>query len=557
MVPVERMQEILDLKDKGFSKNEVVEYLRVHKQNPPSERTVRKYYNMEKVPDNPRAKLEKDKAFAAEPFHSAIVEIIENLPKGYCLSSVYDVLEERFVESGEHPKLPGNEQTLRNYIRHLRRNGLIKEEDQSNKRTYEFVFDTPPGDQMLLDFGQLKTSDGKGEIFFLCLLLRYSRYLCVMAQDHKFNSEEACRAIYRCFFKLGGRPKTLVIDQDAVFINTETYGEVVETKTFERFLQEQDLKLWVCNKADPESKGPIENSVKFVKSNFFSARPIYSLADVQRSLPGWLERKNERIHKSTFIVPKEVFEKMERQSLRELSPSVFENSPLSFVECRLGNQAFIQYKSNKYWISSSHCFQTVFYKITESQIHIYDKDRNLIRSHYLTSERGANIQDPEDRRDNSDQWLEVVERLRGRWDCKHFQTFINGVRKENPRHIYRQLRAMENCLEEEKPSRSLVSKVLEVCCKDSNYQFSQFKVTFLHLRQEDNNQQSLLAAPELKPVNEVASHDFKCELPEKVYLNLVFIDLQPFEYIDKLLKQQQIISPRPLRFILFCASELP
>lgn len=508
MVPVKMMQEILDLKDKGFSKNEIVEYLKIHNQNPPSERTVRKYYNMESVPDNPGANLEKDKVFAAEPFHSAIVEIVDNLPKGYYISSVYDVLEERFVESGEYPQLPGNEQTLRNYIHYLREKGLVKEEEPGNKRTYEFVFDTPPGEQMLLDFGQEKISDNSGEIFFLCLLLRYSRYLCVIAQDHKFNSEEACRAIYRCFFKLGGRPKTLVIDQDAVFVNSETYGEVVATQTFERFLQEQDLSLWVCNKADPESKGPIENSVKFVKSSFFSARTINSLADVQKSLPGWLERKNMRIHQSTFRIPKEIFDNIESKALRELLPSVFENSPLSFVEYKLGNQAFIQYKSNKYWISSAYCFQTVFYKITESQIHIYDKDKNLIRSHYLTSERGANIQNPEDRKDNSDQWLEVVERLRSKWNCKDFQHFINGVKKENPRHIYKQLRAVENYLEEEKPSRALMAKVLEACCKNFDYQFSQFKVTFLRLKQEDNVQQGLFVAPDLKPVNKVASHDF-------------------------------------------------
>ena len=36
--------------------------------------------------------------------------------------------------------------------------------------------------------------------------------------------------------------------------------------------REQEFKLWVCNKADPESKGPIENSVGFVKKNFFSAK---------------------------------------------------------------------------------------------------------------------------------------------------------------------------------------------------------------------------------------------------------------------------------------------
>lgn len=49
----------------------------------------------------------------------------------------------------------------------------------------------------------------------------------------------------------------LVIDQDAVFVASETYGAAIKTRVFEDFCTEQELKLWVCNKADPKSKGPI------------------------------------------------------------------------------------------------------------------------------------------------------------------------------------------------------------------------------------------------------------------------------------------------------------
>ena len=69
---------------------------------------------------------------------------------------------------------------------------------------------------MLIDFGEVTL--GKKGIHFICLLLRYSRFLCVYAQDHKYNAPEACQAIYRSFCKLQGRPSVLVIDQDAVFV---------------------------------------------------------------------------------------------------------------------------------------------------------------------------------------------------------------------------------------------------------------------------------------------------------------------------------------------------
>lgn len=90
---------------------------------------------------------------------------------------------------------------------------------------------------MLIDFGEIRITRGV-KAHFICLLLRYSRYLLVYAQDHKFNAEEACQALYRSFCKIGGRPSVLVIDQDAVFVDTETYGEVIKTRVFEDFCTE-------------------------------------------------------------------------------------------------------------------------------------------------------------------------------------------------------------------------------------------------------------------------------------------------------------------------------
>ena len=241
------MQEIQDLKLRGYTKSQIPGYYEAQGIKPPSAPTISKYYDMDVVPDNPGEKLEKPKAFDVEPFRSVIIEVLRNNEKNksLCISSVYDVLEEKFIEN--------------NYVHYLKDNGIVAEVPK-NQRIYDNVFDTAPGEQMLIDFGELEIDSGL-RIHFICLLLRYSRYLVVYAQDHKYNAEEACKALYRSFCKLGGRPSVLVIDQDAVFVATETYGEVIKTRTFEDFCTEQDLKLWVCHKADPESKGYDKKSV--------------------------------------------------------------------------------------------------------------------------------------------------------------------------------------------------------------------------------------------------------------------------------------------------------
>ena len=478
MLSKESMQEIQDLKLRGYSQSEIVDYYVQRGEKPPSRPTIRKYYGMDAVPDHPGKNLEKEKAFDQEPFRSTVIEVLRNNAsnKRLCISSVYDVLEEKFIENGPFDELPGNEQTLRNYVKYLRKNGIV-ESSQKDTRIYDHVFDTPPGEQMLVDFGEQKI-DGGGKVHFLCLLLRYSRYLLVYAQDHKFNADEACRCMYRAFCKLGGRPRVLVIDQDAVFVASETYGEVIKTHVFEDFCTEQDLKLWVCYKHDPESKGPIENSVGFVKKNFFSARKLSSIDDVWRSLPGWLERKNARIHQATYCVPKIIFDDVEKASMRQLLPSLYENSPSSFIKVEVGSSPYIAYKSCKYSVPRDRCFSILYYKPSGHYLHIYDDTYKFLCKHAISECKGSFIQLDEHKKPEQTEWIAIAERMRRKWNCIDFQHFINGFKKENTRYLTQQLSAVEEYLDKKAPERAFVAIVMKECCAKFRYKFSQFKTVY-------------------------------------------------------------------------------
>lgn len=477
MLDKRQMQEIQDLKLRGYTQSDILTYYQEQGRKPPSRPTIAKYYKMDVVPDDPAVNLAKDKAFDVSPFKEKIIQILEtNNRKDICISSVYDVLEETYIENGSYEKLPGNEQTLRNYVHYLEEAGLI-DTGSDHKRIYDHVFDTPPGEQMLIDFGEIALTRSRS-IHFICLLLRYSRFLCVYAQDHNYNATEACQAIYRSFCRLGGRPSVLVIDQDTVFVSDETYGEVIKTRIFEDFCTEQDLKLWVCNKQDPESKGPIENTVGFVKKNYFSARRIDCIDDVWRSLPGWLERKNKRIHRATLRVPVAVFRDTEKAYLRPLVPSVYETSPNSFKDHKLNGQPYVLYKACHYSVPREYAYSIVKYKVTAGKIHIYDKDFHFLCTHLLSERKGSFNQLDEHRKGDPEDWVDIMERLRSKWNCYDFQHFINGVKKENPRHISKQLGAIERFLDAENPDRRMVADVIKKCCEHFRYQFSQFKVVY-------------------------------------------------------------------------------
>ena len=98
MLTKTKIQEIQDLKLQGYTKADIIRYYEAQGRKPPSRPTISKYYDMDVIPDDPGAKLAKPKTFDAEPFRSTIIRILEtNSGKSFCMSSVYDALEEKFI----------------------------------------------------------------------------------------------------------------------------------------------------------------------------------------------------------------------------------------------------------------------------------------------------------------------------------------------------------------------------------------------------------------------------------------------------------------------------
>lgn len=295
--------------------------------------------------------------------------------------------------------------------------------------------------------------------------------------------------------KCGGRVEELVIDQDSVFVTDEIYGEVFETKAFKDFLHEQDMRLWVCRKADPESKGCIENAVGFMKKRFFSARRFKSIDEVQRSLPAWVERANRRIHQGTYKVPQEEFEKVERQALRPMLPSVYEAAPLDLREAPVNGQPYVLYKAVKYSVPWSMCHTTAYIRVIGDKLHIYDSERQHVCTHTICTVKGAFIRLEEHRREPASDWIDTAERMRKRWNCVEFQHFVNGFKKENQeRSLGRQLGAVERYLDERSPDRAFVAEVMAECCRGFRYTFTQFKEVYERCREREDAEGALLEA---------------------------------------------------------------
>lgn len=481
MIRDRMIEEIQEPRLSGLAPDDTYDELRRRHRKVPSIKTVRKYHDMDAAPDDNHARVRKHAAFDVEPLRSAIVEAVAPDP-GCDMSSACDVLQERFVDTGEIEALPGNEQTLRNFIHRLEGEGSIPELEVA-RRTYDHI-DTPPaGEKAQTGFGQQECAAGL-TVHFMCMLLWHSRWLWVCAQDHKSDAEESCRAIYRFFCRCGGRVRTLAIDQDSVFVTEEACGEVFETATFKSFLAEQEVTPWVCNKADPESKGCVENSARFVKSSYFSARKskLTTIDEVQRTLPAWQDRKNRRTRQGTHEIPQRVFEDEERRELRPLVPSLWESAPIDLVEAPVNSQPYVLHGSAKYSVPWEMCHSTAYYRVIGSRLHIYDDRRRHVCTHEISPVKGSFHRLDEHRRQPASDWLDTAERMRRKWNCTDSRHLVNGLKRESPeRRLSKQLSAVERYLDDKAPTRAFVAEVMAVCCRDFRHGLTQSRAVYEQL----------------------------------------------------------------------------
>jgi len=113
--------------------------------------------------------------------------------------------------------------------------------------------------------------------------------------------------LQNAFEYIGGVPQIILFD-NAKTVVSERVGSVIQfNRDLMRFALQYGFKPDACWIYDPESKGKVENSIKYVNSDFFYATPVTDLETLNNECLGWCDEvANEKIHGKTGEVPAEV-----------------------------------------------------------------------------------------------------------------------------------------------------------------------------------------------------------------------------------------------------------
>lgn len=306
-------------------------------------------------------------------------------------------------------------------------------------REYFPIEELPYGEQSQVDFGEynMRLSTGKRKkVSFFAMVLSRSRLKYVWFLDRPFTAATVAEAHEKAFEFFEGVPNTIVYDQDRTMVVDENLGDIILTSTFKRYTKSRSFKLHFCRKADPESKGKIENVVQYTKKNFLYNRLYSDLETLNTEAIAWLNRTaNYLEHNYTKKSPQSEF-LIEKTHLNPYTPMTIESTETKTYLVRKNNT--INYKSNFYTVPMGTYKGKETWAIAKekgSYIEIYSITNELICTHQLSSLKGQTISNTNHKRDTSKSLDEMMLQISNFFTKKGLaMNYLIQIKKKFPRY---------------------------------------------------------------------------------------------------------------------------
>jgi hypothetical protein len=160
--------------------------------------------------------------------------------------------------------------------------------------------------------------------------------------------------------RLGVLPEKLVWDREGSIA-----GGGRPTAEFASFCGQLQAGWVILEARDPQAKGVLERSHRFMRSNFEPGRRFANPLDFQSQFDGWCEKVNRRVHRTTRAVPVERLVE-ERPRMRPLPDQLPDLDRREVV--RVPQQPYVRVDRNDYSIDPSFAGRRV--EVCISQTHV-------------------------------------------------------------------------------------------------------------------------------------------------------------------------------------------
>ncbi len=346
------------MKEQGMSISEIARRTGV------SRKTVRKYIAMEK----PVKYSREGRQSVIAPYTDYVRGRIDK----HNLSAV------RIYEEIREKGYPGSYTTVKRLCRELRKDRRIQA---------VYRYETDPGKQSQVDFGDFGYIDIDGKhrkLYAFSMILGYSR-LRYVEFTTDISTENVIKMHLNAFSFYGGFTDTILYDnmKQVVIDRKIRASESTFNEKFMDFAEYYGIVIRLCYPYRPETKGKIENTIKYLRYNFFNGRTFTDLNNINIQCTEWLNRVNSQIHGTTHEIP---VERLKKESLNQLS-SVPAYMTRKEESRKVSRDCYVSYKGNRYSVPWKYAGRECRI-IEESELVKIEIDSGIVADHAILKGTG-------------------------------------------------------------------------------------------------------------------------------------------------------------------------
>ena len=209
----------------------------------------------------------------------------------------------------------------------------------------------------------------------------------------------------RCLERIGVLPEKLVWDREGAI----HAGGGRPTDEFAGFCGQLGVGWLILEAADPQAKGILERSHRFMRSNFEPGRRFANHLDFQAQFDSWCDRVNQRVHRTIRAVPAERLVE-ERSRMRPMPVALPDTGRRMVV--RVPQQPYLRVDRNDYSIDPAFAGRRVELRVSQTEVTAVVLDTGeLACRHRRSFAGGLTFTDP--------QHQTQLERLRARRRQRH------------------------------------------------------------------------------------------------------------------------------------------
>jgi len=349
MLIMEEWLMIRDLYSQGLNITEI------SRQTGFDKKTIRKYLTLNTLPGPQKHPGKKSKL---DPFKPYILEKLKEGP--YTAARLYREIKEMGFDGGKT--------IVKDFIQKVRPKQVVPA---------VLRYETKPGIQAQVDWGEVGKVEVDGKIkklFFFSMILGYSRMRYV-----EFTLSTDTSTLIQChlnaFQYFSGCTQEILYDnmKQVVIKRALKSSDSEWNSLFEDFFKHYGFIPRLCRPYRPQTKGKIENTIGYVKRDFFLGGEFSSLGNLNSQALEWLIRVNSSVHGTTHEVPLERFKEENLILLDQVPPY----KVVKIETRKVSRDCYVSYLGNKYSVPYKFAGRTAELHVSDGKFQIYIDNENI------------------------------------------------------------------------------------------------------------------------------------------------------------------------------------